>query len=267
MILFLSDLHLGRGTAEESRRAERDAVSLLETHREDLLKSDGRLVLLGDVFDAYMEYGAMVPAGFSRLLGALASLSDAGVPVTYIVGNRDCWHLGHLAEDVGMDLVRDSLTLAASGKQIFAAHGDGLVQAEKTTSLLKPLFRSQLAYRLYRNVLPGDSGFRIARRIARRGSGEPEHHVVAGLRRAAREILESSEADIVVMGHSHHAECSRLAAGTYLNPGYWFKDRTFGTLDASGPAVRHFHGSPNLHAQDTNAPQQAHSASRYRRES
>ena len=34
-----------------------------------------------------------------------------------------------------------------------------------------------------------------------------------------------------MLGHSHYAECILLPGGAYLNPGYWFADRTFGYLD------------------------------------
>ncbi|MEO0858505.1 MAG: metallophosphoesterase, partial [Bacteroidota bacterium] len=103
MILFLSDLHLGRGTPAESRAAERDVCALLDAHASAL----DALVLVGDVFDAYMEYRHLVPKGFVRLQGRLAALVDAGVPVTYVVGNRDPWHLDHFAREVGVRLVRD----------------------------------------------------------------------------------------------------------------------------------------------------------------
>ncbi|MEL7362386.1 MAG: metallophosphoesterase, partial [Bacteroidota bacterium] len=101
MILFLSDLHLGRGTPEASRAAERDVCALLDAHADTL----DALVLVGDLFDAYMEYRHLVPKGFVRLQGRLAALVDAGVTVTYVVGNRDPWHLDHFAREIGVRLV------------------------------------------------------------------------------------------------------------------------------------------------------------------
>jgi len=236
MLLLLSDLHLGRGPAAASRAAERDAVALLEAYAGRLAGPDGGLVLLGDVFNAWMEYRAMVPRGFVRLQGALAALVDAGVPVTYLVGNRDPWHLAHFEQEVGVRLVRGGEARRAFGQTVHLAHGDGLDPAERAANRLRPLLRSPLAYRLYRNALPGDWGFRLARWVGARGGGAAEPPTVDALRAAAARRLARTPADLVVLGHSHRAELTALPGGVYLNPGYWYAERTFGEI---GPgAVR-----------------------------
>lgn len=248
MLLFLSDLHLGRGTPTESRDAECDAVALLAAHADRMAEPGGGLVLLGDVFNAFIEYRSLVPKGFVRLQGALAALVDAGVGVTYVVGNRDPWHLGHFEEEIGVRVVRRGFTCRAYGLALLAAHGDGEAPAEWTANGLRPLLRHPFAYRLYRNALPGDWGFRLARWVAALGSGEAEAPVVDGVRQSARRYL--AQADVVVMGHSHHAELTAFPEGIFLNPGYWFAERTFGTLDAEGVHLLQWDG---LHSETLGA--------------
>ena len=46
MYLFLSDLHLGRGSEEDTRRAEADACNLLRHYQEPLLESGGKACML-----------------------------------------------------------------------------------------------------------------------------------------------------------------------------------------------------------------------------
>lgn len=237
MLLFLGDLHLGRGSKTASRAAELDAVALMETYAEQMADEQGGLVLLGDVFNAYMEYGRMVPAGFVRLQGALAALVDRGVRVTYVVGNRDLWHLRHFQEEVGVHLVRDERRISAYGYETLIAHGDGLAPGERAYNLLRPLLRSRLAYLLYRNLLPGDTGFRVARSLARTGTGSPRPELVEDLRNAAEILTRQRGLDLVVLGHCHAAELTRFPAGAYLNPGYWFENRTYGILDVDGPRL------------------------------
>jgi len=237
MLLFLGDLHLGRGSEAASRATELDAVALLTEHADRLAQPDGGLVLLGDVFNAYMEYGRMVPAGFVRIQGALAALVDRGVEVTYVVGNRDLWHLRHFREDVGVNMVRDEHVFSAYGHRVLAAHGDGLAPGWPGFDLIRPVLRSRLAYFLYRSLLPSDIGYRIARNLARRGSGAPRKELVADLREAARQVARQRGFDLVVLGHSHEAEFTNFPAGAYLNPGYWFAHRTYGILDESGPRL------------------------------
>ena len=238
MYLFLSDLHLGRGTAAESRAAERDALSLLRAHEADVRAAgrDGGLYLVGDVFDQFIEYRRLVPKGFARLQGLLAAWTDAGVPVTYVVGNRDPWHLDYFEHELGVRVVPDGTAARLAGRETYIAHGDGLVPTERAYNRLKPLLRHPLPYRLYRNLFPGDWGYRLARYIARRGSGAPDAPTVDALRDAARRRLTGST-DLVVFGHGHRAEHTDGPDGTYLNPGYWFGARTFGRIDADGPAL------------------------------
>lgn len=234
MILFLSDLHLGRGSAKDSASAERDAVALLRSHRDALNRPGGRLILLGDVFNAFLEYGMLVPSGFVRLQGVLAELVDAGVDVTYVVGNRDPWHVAHFEKAVGIKVSTTPLRFEAFGRGVIATHGDEFESSNKPSRRLRPVLRHPLAYWLYRNLLPGDSAFRVARWISRLGDGEPDESTVEALRASGLRLLETPGVDLVVMGHSHRAELSSGPAGTYVNCGYWLGERTYCVLDRDG---------------------------------
>lgn len=243
MLLFLSDLHLGRSTPAESRAAETDALALLHTYEDAVVAAgaEGGLVLVGDVFDQFIEYRHLVPKGFVRLQGLLADWTDRGIAVSYLVGNRDPWHLDYFERELGVR-VTDTLQLEAYGHRLYAAHGDGLVPSERMYNTIKPILRHRWAYGLYRMLTPGDSGYALARRVARRGHGRPETPIVGALRRAADTRLQTTDTDLVVFGHCHHAECIPMAGGTYLNPGYWFGDRTFGCLDAEGTSLMQWRG-------------------------
>ena len=243
MLLFLSDLHLGRGSAAESAASERDAIALLRAHEDAVCGAgaEGGLYLVGDVFDQYIEYRHLVPKGFVRFQGLLAEWTDAGIPVTYLVGNRDPWHLDYFERELGVRVL-DSLTTEAWGHTLYIAHGDGLVPDERVYNLIKPLLRHAWSYRLYRTLTPGDSGYGLARHIARRGDGTPEQPVIDALRASAVQTLRTSPADLVVFGHSHHPECTEFEEGTYLNPGYWHAGRTFARLDADGPHLLRWTG-------------------------
>ena len=83
-IYFASDLHLGMQPADDSLRREKLFVEWLEE-----IRSDAReLWLLGDVFDYWFEYKKVVPRGFTRFLGTLASLSDDGVEIHLLPGTE-----------------------------------------------------------------------------------------------------------------------------------------------------------------------------------
>ena len=239
MTLFVSDLHLGRGTPDATRDAERDAVAMIRAH-DAALADGGTLVLLGDVFDQYIEYRHLVPKSAPRLVGLLADLADRGVRVLYAVGNRDPWHVDYVETGLGARLLRRPTRVETDGLGVYLAHGDTYGRAAPAgRPLLQPLLRAPLMARLYRMGLPGDAGYALARWTARRfgsdGAATPAEE--AALADAAARLLGQPDIDIVAFGHSHAPALATTPGGTYLNPGYWFGDRTFARLDAGGAAL------------------------------
>ena len=81
-VYFASDLHLGMYPMEKSRLRERYVVDWLEQIRHDAKE----IWLIGDVFDYWYEYNKVVPRGFVRFLGKLASLADEGVEIHLFPG-------------------------------------------------------------------------------------------------------------------------------------------------------------------------------------
>ena len=83
---FISDVHLGVCGCDP-RELEDRFVSLLGRVRDDA----AGVFLLGDIFDFWYEYRYVIPRGHTRALGALAALTDSGVPVWFFPGNHDVW--------------------------------------------------------------------------------------------------------------------------------------------------------------------------------
>ncbi|MFR9554668.1 MAG: UDP-2,3-diacylglucosamine diphosphatase, partial [Rikenellaceae bacterium] len=99
MYYFASDTHLGAGSIEEQRLTERLFVEWLER-----VSADAEAIFLcGDIFDFWFEYKRVVPRGFVRTLGTIASITDRGVRVIFMAGNHDMWVRDYLAVECGME--------------------------------------------------------------------------------------------------------------------------------------------------------------------
>ena len=243
MILFVSDMHFGRGSPAEERVSEAALVTCLRAYE----ASVEALYLVGDVFDDYIEYRRLIPKGFVRFQALLAEWTDRGVPVTYLVGNHDPWHIDYFEQELGVRLVFDALVETAGGRTIYLLHGDGLSQKDRAYRWLKPVLRHPLPVWLYRALLPGDLGLRLARWFSRhQGDRAIEAATVEGLRAHARHILADTAADLVVMGHSHRPELHRWPEGVYVNTGCWYKARTFACLDGTQPRLLRWNGAEAL---------------------
>ena len=215
---------------------------MLRAHERAVLDG-GTLVLLGDVFEHWIEYRHLVPRAAPRLVGLVAEWCDRGAEVVYVVGNHDPWHLDFFERDVGTAVVAGAWETRRDGRALYIAHGDRdappLTPAARLSSRLQPLLRARPMARLYRMGLPGDAALAFARWTSRRfgTDGVVNTSLAAAMARTARQRLEGTDADVVAFGHSHQAALDVSDAGVYLNPGYWFGSRTFATVDADGPAL------------------------------
>lgn len=239
MVLFVSDIHFGRADAATEREKERDLIACLRAH-----DSADHLYLVGDVFDQYIEYPHLIPKGFARFQGLLAEWCDRGVPITYVAGNHDPWHRSYFAEEFGARIAYDGVIEPIEGRTVYVTHGDAVATTSSLYPHLRPWMRHPVCTALYRALLPADAGYRLARWVSRRlHTDSPDPKVVSGLREYARNWLANNDADALIMGHSHVAECTEGPKGTYCNLGNWYESRTFARLDEDGIHLLQWNGT------------------------
>ncbi len=226
-VIFLSDLHLGRAGERSSREQEKQLLHFLRSVREEV----EHLYLLGDVFEDFIEYHHVVPKGFTRFKGLLAEWSDAGIPITYLVGNHDPWHVDYFEHEVGVTIEFGDLFAAHQDRRLLLSHGDRIVSTSRANAWLRDWLRHPVPVWMYRQLLPADLGISLARIVSTRfGNRKIDWDLVEGLRVHARRILAESPVDTVVLGHSHFPELHQWPVGRYMNTGYWHESRTFGRL-------------------------------------
>lgn len=233
VVLFVSDMHFGRRSEAVERAKEVALIDCLSAHAGDVQ----HLFLLGDVFDAYIEYEQLVPKGFVRFQALLARWTDRGVPVTYLAGNHDLWHRDYFRKELGVRVLPTRWIGRLCGRLAYLAHGDAPDTSDPLYQRLRPFLGYPPVATLYRRLLPAGGALAFARWFNRRFHDEtvdPER--VRALRRHARRVLRATSAEMVVMGHSHHAEQRRWPGGTYLNIGAWQGARTFASLSPGGTA-------------------------------
>lgn len=233
-------MHFGRDAPDAERARERDLVACLKAHEPDV----ERLFIVGDLFDAYIEYRHLVPKGAVRVLALLADWAERGIPVTYLVGNHDPWHRDYFGESLGIDVHMDSVELEAYGRRLYIHHGDGLDPSSARYNTLKPWLRHPLPVWIYTNLLPGDVGMRLARKVAQRLATTDRSEANRMIYRdVAQHLLDTHGGDAVVMGHTHAPEHLHFANGEYVNLGAWQHKRTFAMLDEAGFRLMRWNGT------------------------
>jgi UDP-2,3-diacylglucosamine pyrophosphatase LpxH len=128
------------------------------------------------------------------------------------------------------------------------SHGDEYDALSPAAHLLKNLSDTRLAYAAYRTALPFGGAQWLAQSVSSRlASFEPQARTVGALRATAERILARDDADIVVFGHSHQAECTPMGDGWYVNTGDWHHNRSYVLITPDGPELRRFNGVAGSH--------------------
>lgn len=162
MIYFASDLHLGAPYIDDARAHEQRIVQWLDSIRHDA----EALYLLGDIFDYWYEYTTVIPKGFTRFLGKVAELTDAGVEVHFFTGNHDVWMFDYLPAELGVAVHDGELECELHGQHFLLGHGDD-VGFDRPYHWLKAFFHNRVAQFLYGWVHP-DLTMRFAHWWSRR---------------------------------------------------------------------------------------------------
>ncbi len=233
----ISDIHLGH--APES--VERTLVAFLRA-----LPSRGASLLInGDLFEFWFEWRTVVPRSGVRVLAALMDLRDAGVPMTMLAGNHDCWG-GDVLRDAGVVFLDGPLTGDVGGWRARVEHGDGLRDKEdRGYRMLRRVLRNRLAIRAFGGLLHPDFASRLAMGSSQTSRNYAPRDAGRGLRAVAARALERADApELLIYGHSHVAALERMpAGGVYANAGSWLDAPTYLVVTPGRIALRSWHGS------------------------
>jgi UDP-2,3-diacylglucosamine hydrolase len=242
----ISDVHLGHAP-EAVERALLDFLRALPGRA-------GSLLINGDLFEFWFEWRTVVPRSGVRVLAALMDLRDAGIPMTMIAGNHDCWG-GDILRDAGIEFQLGAWEGSLGGWRARVEHGDGLrAKEDRGYRALRRVLRNPLAIRAYRLLHP-DFATRLAMGSSQTSRDYQPRDEGRGLKEVAAATLEArSDLELLVYGHSHVAGLVRLGRGqVYANAGSWLDAPTYLVVTPERVALREWHGSAertDLHALD-----------------
>jgi UDP-2,3-diacylglucosamine hydrolase len=227
-VVFFSDAHLG--AESQAQEAEREAR--LHRFLNSLIGRISRLVIVGDLFDFWFEYGTAIPRRYFPTLELLGRLRADGVAMDYLNGNHDFWLGPFLSRDLGIATHHGAMTLERDGRRIWIHHGDGLIGGDHGYRLLKRVLRHPASIALYRLIHP-DLGIPLARWVSS-GSRHAQGQRPLEADRLWNEIGAPRFAegfDAVVIGHFHHAYERREAGRELFVLGDWIRHFTYLRLE------------------------------------
>jgi UDP-2,3-diacylglucosamine hydrolase len=240
--LIVSDAHLGAAPPDHE-----------DAFRRFLSGAAGRtrdLIINGDLFDFWFEYGTVVQSRHFPVLRILRSLVDDGVRVRLVAGNHDFWGGRFLTDEIGIELLEGPVRTTLGGRVAILAHGDGLGGGDYGYKALKKVIRSRAAKAAFRWVHP-DLSAGVIQLISRTESRHGQRPDEESLGRATRlhdwtrEQLDGDEGvEVVALAHCHVPEIRELLPGRfYVNSGDWVQHRTWAEFESERVRVFKLAGS------------------------
>jgi len=233
-IYFLSDFHLGAPDEKSSLVREKKLVRFFDSIRHDA----AQIFIVGDIFDFWYEYKEVVPRGYVRLLGKLAELTDAGIPIHFFVGNHDMWMHDYFQKELNISVYFEPKVFEFNQKIFYIGHGDGLGPGDHGYKFIKKIFRNPLCQWAFGQLHP-TWGIGLANYFSRKSRvktgnsdeiflGEDKEWLIL----YCREMLKQKHYDYFIFGHRHFPLDFSLGADSkYINLGDWIRNFTYATFD------------------------------------
>ena len=202
--LFAGDVHLRPGDDEAARRF----ASLIESRRASL----DRLVLLGDFFDYWIGPRHLRGGDYREAIAGLRRLTDSGLEILFIHGNRDYFVESSFAKATGVRVAGDQVELALGGRRVLCAHGDFIYNRNPKYTAYRRLMKFG-AVRTAVLSIPASVGKTLARgfRGVSRKTTPAHRWTPEDLLKGAAPRFDRG-ADVLICGHIHlpvHLECER----------------------------------------------------------
>jgi UDP-2,3-diacylglucosamine hydrolase len=217
-IALLADAHLG-GPGGGAAPLVAQLAALPE-------QGVGRLVLLGDLFQAWVGLPCFETPEVAAVARALLDLRRRGLRVDYVEGNRDFFLAGSPYADL-FDAIGLEVAFRSGGRRYLAVQGDGLNDRDWQYRLWRRLSKSR----------PVEWGVRaVPRALARRLVASTEERLSqtnfkhratlpeAAIRAYAERRLAEGH-DVLLLGHFHEPRVFAVPGGEVRLLEAWFKTR------------------------------------------
>lgn len=236
--LFISDLHL-----DPSRPAITELF--LDFLRDEARQAEA-LYILGDLFEAWIGDDTPSSAADEVAL-ALRELSDAGVPVYFIRGNRDFLLGNDYAARAGMRILPDPAVIELYGKPVLLQHGDLLCTDDTAyqafrTQTRDPAFQAQFLSQPLQARIAFAQQARAASQARQSEMKEGDRAQFETVTDVAPDEVASTfqryGVDTMIHGHTHRPAIHPLKVGerdcTRIVLGDWYEQGSVLRVDADG---------------------------------
>ena len=232
--LFISDLHL------EAERPEigDQFIRFLQT---DATEAEA-LYILGDLFEAWV--GDDDPnAHYAIIKLAIRKLTDSGIPVYFMHGNRDFMIGRKFANETGVEILKDPYPVKMYGQKALLSHGDAMCTDDVQYQRVRLMTRDP-DWQQSMLAKPLKERLRIAEE-ARRQSLEQKLNLSMDImdvnQGAVMRAINEYGVDVLLHGHTHRPDVHTVDLGNRKAKrvvlGDWYSQGSVVRWDLRGPKL------------------------------
>jgi UDP-2,3-diacylglucosamine hydrolase len=243
--LFVSDVHLQAGMP----RTTEAFLAFLATQA----RQTRALYLLGDLFEYWAGDDDIDSPYQRRIVDAIRDVTDAGVAVSWIAGNRDFLVGEGFVSATGIRLLSDPSIIDFDGYPVILSHGDAACTDDAAYMQFRALVRSEtwqqqfLAMPLTERKLAIE-GMRQQSKAALR---DKPAEITDVNEDAVAATFESAQANVMIHGHTHRPGRHLYGHGAGYRARYVLPDWDCDTTPARGGWISiDFNGVVRRHALD-----------------
>jgi UDP-2,3-diacylglucosamine hydrolase len=232
--LFISDLHLEADRPDIGKQFL-DFLSTEANEADDLY-------ILGDLFEAWVGDDDPNTHYFS-IKRALRKLTDRGIPVYFMHGNRDFMIGAGFANETGVKILKDPYKVTMYGQKTLLSHGDILciddVQYQRVRKMVRdPDWQANM------RAKPLKERLRIAQE-ARRQSLEQTINksleIMDVNQEEVKRVIKEHNVDVLLHGHTHRPDIHTVDLGNRkakrIVLGDWYTQGSVVRWDSRGPKL------------------------------
>lgn len=222
--VFVSDLHL-QGASDPKTKA---FLSFLDGRRGSI----SRLVIGGDLFDFWAGTNQVAISQYKSVLDKLKEFATDGVQIDYIEGNHDFYLGQYFRKTLPVNVIHDHTEMQIGNFHVYVAHGDQVNPKDHGYLFLRWFLRTPFTKFLL-EVLPDRWVWKLSgtfSHVSRNYRNVPQSTIEL-FRNFARQKLETSPYDVVVLGHTHFPDQqifhTQGQKKYYFNTGDWISHFTY----------------------------------------
>ena len=194
--LFISDLHLDPNQPQ--------ITNTFFYFLDHIARDADALYILGDFFESYIGDDDENPF-VQSIMRALARITESGLPVFFMHGNRDFLIGKQFADRSGIILIPDPSVITIYNQKLLLMHGDSLCTDDKSHQRFRKISRNKLIQKIFLS-LPLSFRQKFAKQL--RGESKQYNQTKSATimdvnENAVIDALKKNNAPRLIHGHTH----------------------------------------------------------------